>query len=452
MKNSIILLICLITLNILNSCASDANSRYGINNQNDSLDVTEDEIVLNDSSTDLAPVINPLAPAKKKLFFFLENSGSMLGYVAGGTEFNETLAKIAYAFPNGELNKQFYFVNGRNDITKKTKLCIQPLGSNPDILKNKLNQQAYLNNKPLDYKKSDSRYSDLSSIFELALDSAVKKGISIIVSDCIYDVGEEQNPLSALRIEAEKTKSKYIKAIKNADIQTIIIKLSSKFEGTYYCASKKGSQKINQQRPYYLIIVGQSADIQGYLKNDYLTELPGYQNIARFIKFNDSNVKYKETYEDIKGEYKIKYNGKFTLESVEKCKYDNIFQFSIAVDYSNMVFPLEYLTDTLNYTCNNNYRVTKIYKPTKKLFGLGFTPTHLLTVTSSFNPYGNLEIKLKNNKPNWIEKTNTDDDSNIVNNTTQTFGFNALTNAISEAYDYYNKGKDIIKIEFSINK
>jgi hypothetical protein len=63
-----------------------------------------------------------------------------------------------------------------------------------------------------------------------------------------------------------------------------------------------------------------------------------------------------------------------------------------------------------------------------------------------------LNVSLKNVVPIWIINTNSNDESNIKNDTTQTFGFKFLTNAISEAYSYKNKEKNITNFTFELIK
>ena len=56
-------------------------------------------------------------------------------------------------------------------------------GNDPEVFKNRLNQKSF--------NIGDVRFSDLNRMFEIALDSAKGNQISVLVSDCVYDVGEE---------------------------------------------------------------------------------------------------------------------------------------------------------------------------------------------------------------------------------------------------------------------
>ena len=61
-------------------------------------------------------------------------------------------------------------------------------------------------------------------MFGIALDSANGNQISVLVSDCIYDVGEETDPLTALKTEIQKTQQAFRTRLENENIQTLVIK------------------------------------------------------------------------------------------------------------------------------------------------------------------------------------------------------------------------------------
>ena len=81
-----------------------------------------------------------------------------------------------------------------------------------------------------------------------------------------------------------------------------------------------------------------------------------------------------------------------------------------------------------------------------------FDPTHLISVHTRKSPYCELKVSLRNVDPPWIVDTNSNDETNIKSDTSKTFGFRFLTNAISEAYSYKNKEKNITNFSFDITK
>ena len=138
-----------------------------------------------------------------KVTFFIENSGSMLGYVKKANDYKNAIVSLSYFPEFDNSKKEFYFINGTSNQSKKSNISLNLIGSDPDLLKNSLNQSSF-------NKNGDPRYSDLTRMFEKALSCARSGEISILVSDCIYDVGEESDPLTALKIETEKTKKVFV--------------------------------------------------------------------------------------------------------------------------------------------------------------------------------------------------------------------------------------------------
>ena len=78
-------------------------------------------------------------PALEKVIFFIENSGSMFGYVNRVNEFKNSLVGLAYLPEFDKALKSFYFINGKSDPAKKSDIMINYIGDDPETLKNKLN-------------------------------------------------------------------------------------------------------------------------------------------------------------------------------------------------------------------------------------------------------------------------------------------------------------------------
>ena len=380
-----------------------------------------------------------------KVTFFIENSGSMLGYVKQANNYINAIVSLAYAPEFDKANKEFYFINGTSSKGKDSQVFTSLIGTDADVLKSNLNPNGF-------QKYGDPRYSDLTRMFEIALGYATGNSISILVSDCIYDVGTESNPLMALKVETEKTKKVFRERLATDDIQTILIKAESDFSGNYYFASKKGSVALNQKRPFYILIFGNSKLLNKYFTEDILTkQVSGYISMVRFMKIDSSQVSYQATAQNRKGSFRFDYSNKNILTSVEKDRND-FFQFSIAVDYSSLPFPNSYYENKENYVINlSEYNIVEIQRPSESIPEVPFTPSHLITVGTNSNPFGNLEVSLIYKTPSWIEATTINDDSTIVGDTTHTFGFKYLIDAIAEAYLYYNKQQHLATFKIQIS-
>jgi len=394
------------------------------------------------------PVTNPPKQSTiSKVTFFIENSGSMLGYVKKANDYKNAIVALSYFPEFDNSKKEFYFINGTSNQSKKSNISLNLIGSDPDLLKDNLNQSSF-------NKNGDPRYSDLTRMFEKALSCAKSGEISILVSDCIYDVGEESDPLTALKIETEKTKKVFRDRLTSENIQTIIIKAESQFEGNYCFASKKGTQNLNQKRPYYILIFGDSKLLNKHFTEENISKkIAGYVSMARFMKIDNIKIPYQATNQNSKGIFRFDKTNKNKLINAEKDRNGQGFQFSIAVDYSSLPFPDAYYKAKDNYTPSGTFKIVDIYTSTKKIPEVtNFNPSHLITIHTLSSPYGNMEITLKYLIPTWISETNTDNESGIVGETKHTFGFKYLSDAITEAYQYKNKQLNISSFKFEILK
>jgi hypothetical protein len=366
----------------------------------------------------------------------------MFGYVNQANEFKNSLVGLAYLPEFDKADKSFYFINGTTISLRNSRIYIKHVGNDPEVFKDQLN--------PKSFNTGDVKFSDLNKMFEIALDSARGNQISVLVSDCIYDVGEESDPLTALRIEIQKTQQAFRNRLENEDIQTLIIKAGSAFNGLYHYASKRGSKKLeNEERPFYIIFFGKTQLLNKLLtEQNIASKIEGQHETARFYVNDEKNIPYQIVPSiDLKGEFKQDFKDKYKLINAKPLKGE--FQFTFAADFSSLPFSDSYLTSIGNYDCTySNFKVVKVVKITKKIPGV--TGTHLLTVFTDKNPVGDLVIVLKNLTPYWVTETDTENEEPIDN--AHTYGFRQLIDAIGKAYEYKNNGKNPATFKVAISK
>jgi hypothetical protein len=392
--------------------------------------------------------------------FYIENSGSMFGYVEGATEFVEVVNKLAQ-YPNlieDNIPYSYHMISGKlePDLKKKeVKLEIYDLGSSPNVLKSNLTK------KGLDRPSSGN--SDLNEMFKIALGKAKKDSISILISDGIYDVGGNENPLNSLRTEVQSTTTNFIQRLKTDDIETLIIKLESDFEGWYHPAnvtdSKGKSVEIKQKRPYYIWIFGNSKLLNKYFSEDRIMKLNGYNDVAWFRKLSNQKFPYLAIgYNNTGFRLDFKKSNTYSLDR----NVTNSSFFNIVVDFSNLILSDSYKTDINNYSIVGNYKVTAVNEisenPSLKLKpylkGLPFKPTHIITVASTTDQPETTEltISLNSMRPNWINQSSADDDDPFDGSTNQTFGFNTLIGGIEEAYKEVSNTTYFAQMKIEIKK
>ncbi len=382
----------------------------------------------------------------QKVTFYLENSESMFGYVNGLTEYVQVISELSSKsdFISNGIQKEYVLING------KSPLSVNSLGD----ISSKLN--SFLT--PAGYNKGNTSSSELNEMLKLAMQNAGNGKISVFISDGIFDINQKAQFLKFLTLESVVTKGNFInKLSKSSSFQTLLIKLNSQFDGKYFFASQNRVQKINQKRPYYIWVFGDSHLVNQYLSERFINEsLVGRTDYLRFIKLGLSNVQYGITKViNQKGKFDVHRNNPHSIENAEKDPTGN-FSFSFAVDLSSIPFSESYFTNKSNYSLSNNYQISSIQRirPQQKAFLPiinNFNPTHVITLICKpqTSHLGGINLQLKYVLPNWINKSSPTPE---VVDSSSTFGFDKLTSGIAEAYNVHNQNKNLAEFKFQINR
>jgi hypothetical protein len=367
---------------------------------------------------------------------YLENSGSMYGYVSGGGDFSSVISTIAADCDLLFSKVNYNLVNGK----------LTNLGTNLTSFLKPVSSVSAM-------KVGDPTTSDLNSIFEKILEKAGNGNISILISDGIYSVNGT-GLISKLKTQSTVTRNKFVKRLKVENLTTFLIKYESKFKGNYYPA--KGSQiKLDQNRPYYVWVIGEADLIKSKFKEGYFQNQPGFVDIVKFVKLNSGDVSCQYVMHNIKGSARVG-NDKLVLNNAD-VNARREFAFSLAFDFSKVPYNEEYFRNDNVYSNDKGYTVTEISASTdlKPVAQVGLDTEkfkHVVTFSKKGPPWGTMEVVVKNIVPNWIAETNTDDDSIIIDNTSQTYGFKYLIDGIANGYSYVKKTEDIAKFQININK
>jgi hypothetical protein len=366
-------------------------------------------------------VVFPPEHRLSKVNFFIENSGSIKGFVNGSTTYIDVLTDLANhpKFVEDRVNCTFYMTSGISTPVRVSSL------------RNELIPNRFVQGQ-----------SDLNNLFKMALDSTLDNSVSILISDGIYDMCPNPTPLTKLSILGHGLRTIFVSKINKHDFQTILIKFKSHFDGLYSPGNCCPSYHINEERPFYIWIFGPTDILKKFFSDDYLKNRSGFVSSARFFKYDSLRIPHKPVSHKRLGSYRPSRSDSMTFERV-KANPAGVFRFSIAVDFSHLLLNDDYIRDTSNYTCSNGYSVESIDTPTA-VATLGFPSlTHLIVVKKTGNPFGKLTVSLLNKGYDWISSSNIDDDCNIRGKTDQTFGFEVLNEGIIDAYQYFSKKDEI---------
>lgn len=402
----------------------------------------------------------PQKPKSEKLTnpvvnVYIENSGSMFGYINGNTEFKTDIRELLtlIKFHYGDKNVHLSFINSK----------IYPITTT--------NKMDYITSlTPSIFKVGNTFSSNMNDVFEQVLNKTSKNTISILISDCIYSVKGNADDLT---VQKTGTKDAFLTKSKGKfNITTAIVKLNSKFNGIYYDMNNGKHKVDNEMRPYYMVLMGSNVALNDITsKVDFSSEkMKGYQNKVILSSNNYSKQIYYtlvNTKND-NGRYRISREASTRdadkgMENIElNDRSDGNFTFSIAVDLSLVPVEADYSSNKNNYKITEgNYKIKSIQKFNPKLLlptslplleKNNKKPTHFITFEATTKNFTNLKCILENKIPDWINLTSTENDTNLNSSKNKTFGFKYLIEGISEANQIINpKSKDFFEMNLTIN-
>lgn len=399
-----------------------------------------------------APVINPTVNV------YIENSGSMDGYVNGNTEFKGAIRDLLVLlkhYYSGSGKIKVYFINGR----------IRETDTKADLA-----TFAQHINAQWSVKDEDRSSSNLNNVFKQILDKTDRKTISILFSDCIYSIkGKDAEEL--LSDEKSLTKDAFLSRwrVDSLGLATTIVKMMSKFSGTYYDKNNVKTTLTGQKRPYYICVISSKNVIDDFNSKIPLEKrkIEGFDNKYIMSSGATDNLYYSillSSYNEGRFKPQRSRSSNDYIHGIKDIKLNKQseppFTFAVAIDMKNVAAEEDYLLNSENYILSdNNFAVKEIVKVEKNKINASDwvkiskgDPTHVIVLEATGTALADITIALKKQVPQWIEQTNIIDDSNILKNIDKTFGIKYLIDGIAEAYEtLYPNDKNYFEIEIKIN-
>lgn len=397
----------------ISSCDSNPRrTKRGTNNV-----VKQDTATAYIDAIDFNPVVN----------VYIENSGSMDGYVKGQTEFEQIvynyLVNLKLAKITSELN--LFYINSK----------LLPQQDDVQDFIEKLEPSSFK------AKGGNRGSSDISNMIGLIMKEMNDSTVSIFVSDCIFSPGKGRDAgdyLNNQQIGIKNAVGQYFNA--HPKLAVMGYRCLSSFNGYYYDKNDSGIL-YNGKRPFYVWLFGTQGALNRIqnemLKNRY--QLDGVQN--DFMAFAGGTTMPDSCYAVKRGSGNFDLKKSDPKHSIEKLKADKNgkVRFSVEVNYAAFILSDAYLCDTSMYVLNDpKYRVVAVerIKEYKKY-------SHIIHIEADRVHPSNLEIKLCTGKPTWPKYYNDDEGSAIsASNSEKTFGIKYMTDGIAEAIirtDYYTR-------------
>ncbi|MEQ9440684.1 MAG: hypothetical protein RIG62_16655 [Cyclobacteriaceae bacterium] len=367
---------------------------------------------------------------------YLENSGSMDGYVRGNTQFEDAMYRMLV-----DLN---YWA----DTLSLNYINSQSIPYRQDVAQ-------FINDlEPEEFQQRGGNRgnSNLNEILQKVATQAAEGEVSVLISDFIFSVkgGNTEELLNNQKISLYNT---FRRELAQSAFSTYIIKLASEFTGSYYDKNDRPLSLNGVSRPYYVWIMGSAEALQSLQQRVRFSGLDGYE--TSYLLSGDleasapfytvlSNTLTTGSFRTDRGHSSSEYvHG---IENVETGRRGETYQFSfgVAMDLASIPAEESYLTDIGNYevkgyTLDSIISVDEIERihPRDQAQVEG-KATHVFVVSTEQTNFPDLSISLLKQTPAWVMNTSATDDTRIQRNESQqqqTFGLQYLIEGVEEAYE-----------------
>lgn len=347
-----------------------------------------------------------------ELKVYVENSGSMDGYMCDGSDLKDAVFDYVSDLKGQCSSISLSYINS------------QIIHCNETIE----NYIQNLNAASFAKAGGNRANTDLRSIFEMMLQKQKKNTLTVFVSDCILDI--PQNAINFFGNCQVSIKNSFNRALsKNPALGVQIIKLQSKFNGYWFCGQNKELLK-DEKRPYYIWVIGDKHILAKINKEVPYGNIIG--GIDNYCAFSNPDV---VPFDIGKKRYVVNHTNTISVEIVA--------DLSLSLQ-SDMV-----LSDPNNYAVSNPTQVHTV--SSERIVARDSKYSHVIKLELE-NPQSlNTEtVTIRYPRiPSWVNATNDDSGDNIKKNINKTTGIFYLINGVAEAY---NSSAPYGEISFKIKK
>ncbi len=384
-----------------------------------------------DSSEGKGEAVAIVKPKNKPTVnFYVENSGSMFGYITDGSDFDRSLSSLLTQMT----------VSGYTDSLN---MCY----INSDIFYRDVEIPTFIKEiTKTNQFQGNLGSTDMCELFDAITSTADDNNVSIMVSDCIFSPGRGVNAMNYIGAEKDCITLKLHDKVKSRDLVFVVYRMISNFKGIYYdCEDNRTT--IDNDRPYFIWIVGTKENIAELNKKGIEDKIEGRLENSFTIFNSDDKASYAVQYSPKIGDFTRKTPHK--ISNARPDGHAGKFLFTVSVDFSSFLVDNDYLTDPSNYQISNPDYNIKIEPNTKD--ESNFTHDIRISTESNIITKNTLLIKLLNQMPGWIEQYSDDACTHINADGMmgKTYGLKHLVDGIYSAYNF--KNNVLTKLEIEIN-
>lgn len=334
---------------------------------------------------------------KPTLKVYLDNSGSMDGYMCDGSELKDDVYSYVSALNGYVDTTELHYINSQIVCCKK---------SMQDFVRN-------LTPAILHSTVGNTAHSEISDMLEMILNNSKQNTVSMFVSDCIIDVpqGNAQKFLGLRKTDITNAFTAY--QSKDKDVGVEVMRMESNFDGLFYRTT--GALKINKIRPYYIIMIGNKQLLAELNKKVPLTKFQ--HEVKDYCAFTSTgNLPF-----DITNSF-----GNTSAQNILSLKSarGGEYEYKANVDLSTTLQINNTLVKLESYRIDNPSIVVSAVSNAERPY------THSITfnLTKEFKP-SLVNVYVKKDNPIWLEKANK-----------ETTGIKYIVEGISDAFRDDNTG------------
>jgi hypothetical protein len=375
--------------------------------------------------------INVIDKVKLTVNVFIENTVSMDGYING----HELRDKLFEYLSNIEIEADainIFYINS----------TIIPQGANiRDFFTNRFNVATFRT----EGNRGNRGHTDIAPLFDNILNRTQQNEVSIFVFDGIFSP-KAQNPTNYFRTQETNITNSFRNFLARENNATVILyHLSAKFNGRYfaYCPEcppnfERDIGTVDEQRPIYVWLIGNSKHLAD-LKN----VVPQRWNLQNTFLISSGNQQVRYALHPSIGRFtKSRTDPHKTIQRLQVDRRTGKAEFAVNVDFSNLLLDDSYLMDVNNFENNSRYNLS-ITRSTSSNF------THILRFSSDRVHKGTVSVKLKNNRPGWIDEVNDNDGRTATQG--KTFGIKYQADGVFRAFAPETTNNYYTEIRININ-
>lgn len=371
---------------------------------------------------------------------FVENSGSMYGYVRGDTEFKVDVYGFLSDLTDAHRcqSMSLYYIN--TNVFPQQRPLRDFIGVlSPEDFRNRgLSAVTGLN-------------TDIYGLLDTVLRRTPKGEVSVFISDCIFSPGPKQSATEYLSQQRIGIKSLFHSQIRQRDLAVVVYQMQSAFNGKYFDRNNTPITLYGDVRPYYIWVLGNRSDVWALLYGDSRQSIrpQGVQHSFIAIR-GGQKLFYKVLPNRGEGSYATNVSDWCVAEDAELGEEldqedGGRFTMSVGVDFRPLLQDVDYLKDEKNF----------ILKPRgwhlsmEETQVVGFSHIAQLRYDGNRLRRSRIYLTLLQNLPPWIETLNDNDDATMATRADRgkTYGLRELLGGIYDAYTLEGDTRATIEVE-----